>query len=175
MDGKELSAQGMTVVHSFGQYQLILPAETWVDVEIGGACLDAAEGALKLGALHRVLGPAYVTATIARRPFLPGDDGEWVESQRRKLKRQLLRALHCLAQMWIATQEAPLAVEAGTEAVCLDLYNEFSYQLLMRAYDAIGNRAEAVNTYHQLHDILSEDLGIDPSAETEALYMDLLR
>ncbi|MEX0801577.1 MAG: hypothetical protein WD379_10215 [Dehalococcoidia bacterium] len=69
----------------FGQYQLRLPASAWVDVEETATAIDVAEGALRAGEPKRAFGPATVAATIARRPFLSGDRGEWAEGQREKL------------------------------------------------------------------------------------------
>jgi len=88
--------------------------------------------------------------------------------------RQLLRSLECLAKIWLSTQEPGLAVEAATEALALDSFRESSYRLLMRAHVSAGNRAEAVRVYHRLRELLADELGTDPSAETEALYLEFL-
>ena len=169
-----LSPLVASVSGAFGQYQLRLPADTWVDIEEAASSIDAAEGALRAGDFQRAFGPATVAATIARRPFLSGDGGEWVESRRRKLRRQSQRALECLARVWLRSGEPELAVEAATEAVALDSFRESSYRLLIQAYGAIGNRAEALRIYGRLRTLLAEELGTDPSPETEALYLDLL-
>ncbi len=97
-----------------------------------------------------------------------------MEAQRRTLQRQLQRALACQATIWQSTGESHLAVEVANEAVTLDSYRESSYQLLMRAHIATGNRAEAVRAYHRLRKLLAEELGTDPSRETETLYLELL-
>lgn len=136
--------------------------------------IDAAEVALRSGDLRRAFGPATVAATIAKRPFLSGDSGDWVEFQRRRLKRVRLRALECLARVWLANNEPLLAVEAATEALSLDPFRETSHQLLMRAHAAAGNPAEAVKSYHHLRALLAGELDTDPSQETEAIYMQLL-
>ena len=152
---------------------MLLPVDAWIDLE-AGAAIDAAEGALRNGDSKRVLAPATIAVTIARRPFLAGLGGEWVDSQRRKLERQLVRALDCLSQMWLSAGEPALAVETALEAVTRDPFRESSHQLLMRSYVAIGNPSEAVMVYHGLRELLSEELGTDPSDDTEALYVELL-
>jgi len=155
-------------------YELHLPADTWVDLEAASSAIDEAEGALRAGDPRRAWGPANIAATIARRPFLPGSSSEWVDSQRRKLQRQTSRALDCLAKVWLSTGDADLAVEAATDAVALDNFRESSYRLLMQAHAAGGNRAEAVRVYHRLRGLLAEELGTDPSKDTEELYLELL-
>ena len=169
-----LGAGGVRLSRSLGQYQIHLPSDVWIDLEAGVSAIDRAEAALRAGEPERVLGPATVAATVAKRSFLPSVNGFWVDSQRRRLERQLIRALDCLSEMRIALGELSLAVESATEAVSLDPFRERGYQLLMRAHAAGGNRARAVGVYHSLRELLADELGTEPSAETEALYVELL-
>jgi DNA-binding SARP family transcriptional activator len=170
-----LAVRGVSLSSRFGQYELRLPADTWVDVESCGTAVDRAEGALRRDEPQRILGPATVAVNISRRPFLPGIEGEWVDSQRRRLERVRFRALDCLSKMWLAKGQAQLAVETATEAIELDPYRESSYQLLMRAHILGGNRANAFYVYHRLRKLLDIELGTGPSAETETMYRDLLK
>ena len=117
---------------------------------------------------------ATVAATVARRPFLSEVSGEWVEAQRRRLERQLLRALDCLSEMRLHYGEPGLAVEMATEAVAMDPFRERSHQLLMRAYVADGNPAKALDAYRGLEAILKAELGTGPAPESEAVYRQLL-
>ena len=129
-----LKSEGVRLARGLGHYQIHLPVDVWVDLEAGVSAIDRAESALRSGATDQVLGPATVAATIARRPFLSGVDGFWEDSQRRRLERQLVRALDCLAEMRIASGEPDLAVETAIEAVGLDPFRERSHRLLMRGY-----------------------------------------
>jgi DNA-binding SARP family transcriptional activator len=174
LDTDELRARGAGISQEFGQYQLHLPADAWVDLEAAASYLDAAEGALRAGEPKRGFGAATVAAGIGARPFLSGADGPWVEAQRRKLERQRVRALECLAHIWLASSEPLLAVEAADEALAVDPYRETAHQLLMRAHALAGNPAEAVRAYHRLRETLAADLGTDPTKETEAVYLEVL-
>lgn len=175
LNSDSLKAQGISLSQSLGKYQLELSRDVWIDVETGISAIDRAEAALRNGEPSAVLGPATVAASIARRPFLSGVSGEWADSQRRKLERQLVRALDCLSQMWIAMGEPGLAIETAIEATVLDPFRESSHRVLMYAYSESGNRAEAVNTYHRLRRLLDVELGTAPSVETEAVYLEMLR
>ena len=115
-----LVREGVSLSRGSGQYELTMPADTWIDVEAGATAIDEAEGALRAGDPVRLLGPATVAVNVARRPFLAGIQGEWAESQRRRQERNRLRALDCISEMWLARNEPQLAVEAATEAVELD-------------------------------------------------------
>ena len=170
-----LRSRGVALVSDSGRYQLILPHDGWTDIAAATSAVDEAEGVLRFGQPKRILGPATVAVNICRRPFLPGVEGNWVDAQRRKLERQLIRALDCLSQMGLALDEPSLAIETAIEAIELDPYRERSYQLLMRAYLEGGNAAEALSVYHRLRRILQDELATSPSAETEALYLKMLR
>lgn len=158
-----------------GCYQLHLPDEVWIDLEAGAVAIHEAEGALRCGVPPQAWGPANVAATIARRPFLPGEEGSWVERQRATLHTLLVRALDCLSDIWLANREGALAVQAATEVVSLEPFRETGWQRLMRVHAAAGNRAEALRAYEQCRKLLTEELGIEPSHQTEALYLELLR
>lgn len=169
-----LKKEGVSFFRSSGQYQLDLPADVWIDLEAGFSAVDRAEAHLRNGSPEQVLGPAGAAACIARRPFLPGIEGFWADSLRGKLHCQLLRALDCLSESQRLVGEPMVAVETGTEAVKLDNLRERGYQLLMQAYSAAGNRAEALNVYHQCREILAAELGAEPSQETQDIYLSLL-
>jgi DNA-binding SARP family transcriptional activator len=158
----------------FGQYRLFLPAGVWVDLEAAANAVDAAEAALRADESRAAFGPATVAVTIARRPFLSGDDGGWVARERAKLERVRVRGLDCLARVWLAAGEPQYAVEAAAEAVAVEPLREASYRLLMQAHAAAGNRAGAMRSYHDLRERLVGELGTDPSKETEALYLEVL-
>jgi len=152
-----------------------LPSDAWVDVEAARAALDEAEGALRRGRPREAWGSANVAVTVARRGFLPGESGTWVEERRRSLERLLVRALDAYAAVSLATDQPALAVDAAEQAVRLDPMREPSWRALMQAHAALGSRAEAITAFHRLRGILHEDLGVDPSPETEDVFTRILR
>jgi SARP family transcriptional regulator, regulator of embCAB operon len=160
---------------AFGCYQLHLPVDAWVDVEAAARAVDEAEGALRTGALSSAWGPACVAWAITQRPMLPGEGGPWIERERSRLRVLRVRALDCLSTLWLSNDEGALAVQALAEAVELDPFRETGYQNLMRAQASLGNRAESLRVYERLRRLLAEELGTDPSPQTEAVFLDLLR
>ena len=159
--------------NAFGCYQFTPPGETWVDVEAALAGVDAAEGALIAGKPQAGYGPSLIATTILRRPFLPGQDGPWVDERRSLLQASLVRALDSRAEALAANNEIVLAVAHAREAVRLEPYRESGYRRLMRMLAATGDRAEAVRAYQQCRELLEKELGVAPSAETESLYREL--
>lgn len=157
------------IASSFGCYHVKLPAGAWVDTEAALAAVHEAEGALRAGTPHRAYVPTVVAAAILRRPFLPGADGAWIDSQRDALRAALVRTLDCRAELHVWNCEPSLALRAAAEAVRLEPYRETGYQRLVRIHLAMGNRAEALRTYELCRRLLAEELGTRPTADTEAL------
>jgi DNA-binding SARP family transcriptional activator len=166
---------GAVLDASFGHYRLSLPADVWIDVEAATQAIDRAESALRGNEPQEAWGWAHVAHQISRRPFLMGEDGPWVTLKRSELRDVLVRALECLSEPSIWHAEPEYAVRHATEAVSLEPFRETSYQLLMRAHAAVGNRAEALRVYERCRCLLSEELGVSPSSRTRAVYLDILR
>ncbi len=159
----------------FGVYQLHLPPGSWVDLEAAADSLHRAETAARSGRFEDACGWALAARAIAARPLLPGAEGRWVARRRARHRDLYLRSLDVLAHVWIDRGEPALAVGDAEEALRYEPFREPMYRALMRAHMAAGNRAEALRAYQRCRDLLADDLGTDPSAETEALYLEILR
>jgi len=59
-------------------------------------------------------------------------------------------------------------------AIQCDPFREDLYQAALRCQIAAGQRSSAIDTYFQCRDNLSEELGLDPSADTRSLYDQIL-
>lgn len=159
-----------TVLARSSGYQLVLPADSWVDTEHALESVHLAEAALQSGDLRAAYGPAVVACAILRRPFLSGEDGGWVDTRRTALRKNLLRALDCLAQIHVANGEPTLALRAAEEAVDLEPLREAGYRRLMLVHDAAGNRAEALRVYERLRARLEDELMTTPAPETRRVF-----
>jgi DNA-binding SARP family transcriptional activator len=154
-------------------YAIQLPGGTWVDLEAAVQSVHEAESLLRVGQPERAYAAAAVAAAIARRGFLPGLEGSWIESVRTGLRATLLRALDCLAEVQTGFGQTQLAVRSAAEAVGLEPYRETGYQRLMRAHLAAGDRAQAVSVYQRCREVLSSELGIVPTAQTRAVLQEV--
>jgi DNA-binding SARP family transcriptional activator len=156
--------------------QLALPAQSRVDVEAASDAVHRAESAVAQGAFARAWGPAQVALFTASRPLLPGEDAVWLEEERRRLEELRLRALEAYgaATLGVGDTELAAAVRTGRELAAHEPYRESGWRILMQALAAEGNVAEALQAYERLRILLREELGIAPSAPTQALYRTLL-
>ena len=172
----ECGLDGAKVLTSaFGCYRLELPQGSSVDVLAAARAADDAETALARGLTEQAKAAAREAVAVVRLPFLPGEDGAWVEQKRRELADVLDRALDCLADACLRSGEASEAAKWAQEAIALQPFRESGYRRLMHAHAAAGNRAEALQVYERCRQFLDQELGAYPSPETESIYRELLK
>ena len=158
--------EGLTIANAFGCYELQVPVGAEIDVRAAAGRVTDAERFLGVGDLASAREAAGAALDVARRPLLAGDDAPWLERERDELKGVLLRALDVAAGASLGSSGA---LAAATEAVEIDPFRESSHALLMRAHAALGNTADALLAYERCRELLANELGIDPSPETQAI------
>ena len=164
----------ISLTNAFGSYVLHVDNSVWIDREAATEAIDEAEGLLRSGDISAAWASSNIAAITARRPFLPGEEADWVDRERAQLHAVLVRALDCLADIWAANGEATLALETARECVALEPFRETGYQRLMRLHIVLGNPAEALRVYESCRELLASELGADPSQTTQAIYLELL-
>lgn len=173
---EECGIDGSTALTSaFGCYTLALPADAWIDVHAAARSVEQAEAAFAAGDLEQARAQAGAAEAFSRPTFLPGEDGPWVEDQRRALHDLLVRALECLRDASFAAGRFGDALRYATEITELEPFRESSSRALMQAHVAAGDPAEALRVYERYRRFLADELGAFPSAESEAVYLEILR
>ncbi|MFJ7275752.1 BTAD domain-containing putative transcriptional regulator [Kitasatospora sp. NPDC098663] len=158
-----------------GRYVLRLPADAAVDLEAAaGAVGEAGEA---YAARSYAVAQQLAAGAIAnlRGAFLPDHEGEWAGGVREHVEELRMSALETASLSASALGEEHHALRWADEAVRRAPFRESAYRCRMEALAAAGNRAEALRCYQQLRQVLAEELGIDPAAETQELYLALLR
>ena len=175
LKGAGLAPPDAGIEVSSGSAALQLPATAWIDLEAAANALDEAEGALRRGDHMHAWSLANVAVVISRRPFLSDVEAPWIESQRNALRAMQMRALQCLVAVSARNNEPLLAIQHAGEMVALDPFKETAYQLLMKMHAAAGDRAEALRVFARCRQLLRDELGVSPSPQTEAVYLEILR
>ena len=172
---EECGLNGATVLTgAFGCYRLDLPEGSVVDVRVAAQAVDAAEAALASGDPGEAKELGERAVSLARLPFLPGDEGLWVEQKRREQADVLMRGFGCLAEASLRSSDSAEAARYAQEEIALEPYRESGYRRLMQAHALGGNRAEALRVYERCRTFLAAELGAYPSPETESIYRELL-
>jgi SARP family transcriptional regulator, regulator of embCAB operon len=157
-----------------GTYQFAM-TPVWIDVDNARTAIDQAEGSLRVDALGAAWAAANVAAAITRQPFLPDEEHPWVQQQRTVLTRVWRRALLVLSAVSVRNHEFELGIQHAADAAAAEPFDEMACQALMRAHAAAGNRAEALRAYAGCRRLFRNELGADPSQQTTAVFLEILR
>jgi len=157
-----------------GVYQFRLPADGWVDLDAAITAIHRAETQLTRGAPRDAAADAFVARLISARPLLPGRSGPWLEHARRRLTDVRLRAYACSARAQVALGNAEQAVRDAEAAVELAPLREPGWRLLMDAHAAAGDISSALDAYERCRTVLTDSLGVGPSATTRESHQALL-
>jgi DNA-binding SARP family transcriptional activator len=102
------------------------------------------------------------------------DFDTWVLLYREHLRNRLIEALQTLAALHAAAGEDRAAIAATTRLIALDPWREEAYRQLMVLLARTGERSGAIAQYEACRRVLADELGVEPMAETTALYRQLL-
>jgi DNA-binding SARP family transcriptional activator len=104
--------------------------------------------------------------------LLPGWYDDWVIFERERIRQRLLHALETLSRRLAAAGRCAEAVEAAISAVGADPLRESANRVLIEAHLAEGNLVEARRVYDRYRQIVSRELGAEPSQELRTLLRD---
>ncbi len=110
-----------------------------------------------------------------RGELLPGWYDDWVLLERERLRQLRMHALEALAEKLAAAGRFGEAVQAAYAAVVAEPLRESAHRTVVRVHLVEGNLAEALRAYDAFRRLLSEELGVAPSAQMERLVRDLPR
>lgn len=142
--------------------------------------VDLHDVSVRLGALCRESGWSLVTGAedvlrALQGPLLADEPyADWAGDARSRFGRLLEGVLTRAADAAVQLNESARAVRLARVAVDANRLSEPACRALMSACRSGGSRPEAIMAYSELRAVLGDELGIEPSAETRSLYLDLL-
>jgi WD40 repeat protein/DNA-binding SARP family transcriptional activator len=95
---------------------------------------------------------------------------EWALLKREELQRQMLSALQQLIGHYERSGEIARALPHAWHAVELDPWRGVAQRQLMHLLALDGQRGAALGQYQQYRQLLTEELGVEPSEATQKLY-----
>lgn len=95
---------------------------------------------------------------------------EWLVIKREAIRRQALDALETLSQAALNQESYLEAEKTARRHLEIDNLDERAYRQLMKALSGNDQRHEALSEYENCRRLLSEELGMTPSAATTQLY-----
>lgn len=100
---------------------------------------------------------------------------DWIFPLREGYRAQYLDALVHSIEHARAASEYTQAIALAQKILAIDRAHEEAHQHLMFCYAALGNRGAALEQYEACRTALREELGVEPSKETGALYASILK
>lgn len=95
---------------------------------------------------------------------------EWQTVQRQRLRQQVVQALDRLVLELMKRGEFAAGLEYAGRLLALEPWREEAHRQLMLMLAKSGQRSAALAQYEICCRVLAEELGVEPSAETVALY-----
>jgi ATP/maltotriose-dependent transcriptional regulator MalT/DNA-binding SARP family transcriptional activator len=114
-------------------------------------------------------------AALYRGEFMQGSYDEWAEEQRSYYREQYLRVLEILARAAQKAEDWSRSLGLAQNILREDPFREDVHCQVMRAHAAQGNRVAVREQYEALRKILKKELGVEPAAETQKIYRELLK
>lgn len=120
---------------------------------------------------------AKLRRTLAsyRGDFLPSRSNEAIAIERERLRALYLDAGLEFAMACARHDEWRSTLELARTLCSVEPLREDAQRLLMEAYVACGNRAQAVQHYNEFERILDAELGVKPMRETRELAASIAR
>jgi DNA-binding SARP family transcriptional activator len=159
------------VVYEDSMYRVSRESNYSFDVEDFERLLDLAAQAASPDQASVVLEEAL---TLYTGDYLENVYADWCSLERERLREHQLNALETLARLHAGQGRLNRAIKEYQQLINQDPYREPAHRELMRCYYRLGDRATAVRQYQSCAQVLREDLGLSPSPETEALYLQII-
>ncbi|MCB0062082.1 MAG: AAA family ATPase [Caldilineaceae bacterium] len=100
---------------------------------------------------------------------------DWIIPFREKYHQAFMQAVTTLVDLLEAEREYAAAIRYVQQLLHFEPLQEVGYRMLMRLHAANGERSLALKAYHTCATVLERELGIRPTAATQAAYAALLK
>jgi len=106
--------------------------------------------------------------------LLPGCYDDWILPERERWQQTFASTLEQLITWLENERDYPAAISYAQRLLQHDPLREATYGRMMQLYAAAGDRAAALRVYHTCTTTLLNELGVEPSPTTHAIYEHLL-
>lgn len=157
-----------------GCYQLNPELTYDIDAEELDRMISDAESAKRDKDQERLKMSLERAYALCRGEFMPGVYEDWAEERRKYYLEQSQRVASALAKLSFAEKRWAAALKFSAEVLKEDPYREDMHRLIMKVHAAQAKPAAVKKHFEDLKDLLKQELGIGPSAETRRLMDELV-
>jgi LuxR family maltose regulon positive regulatory protein len=158
-----------------GDYQLNPNFSYSIDTEEFDRLVAEGEAARRAGQQELYVESYEKALALYRGDFMQSAYDEWVDEHRSYYREQYLRLLESLAAAAEKMKEWSRALDLAQQILRDDSFREDIHCTIMRAHAALGNRVAVKEQYESLRKLLREELGVEPVAETQKIFRELVK
>ncbi|MBI3651687.1 MAG: tetratricopeptide repeat protein [Acidobacteria bacterium] len=158
-----------------GDYQLNPDFSYRIDTEDFDRLLAEGEAARRARDFEKCATAYAAAVALYRGEFMKGGYDMWMEEPRAYYSEQYLRMLIGLTEIAQKSDEWERVLELSQRILRDDPFREEIHCRVMRAHAALGNRVAVKEQFEALRKLLQKELGVEPAAETQRLYRELLK
>lgn len=130
----------------------------WLDVDVFRACTETAD-----------ISRWQEGVKLYRGDLLLSSYEGWLIEEREALRMRFVSLTHRLATHLVAEQAFARALPVAEQLVRVEPYDESALRQLMRIYQALGRRGQALHAYERYQTLATNELGLAPEASTQVL------
>jgi two-component SAPR family response regulator len=119
---------------------------------------------------HQRINAYQAAIKFFQGPYLPDGDDTWILIERQKIHNAYVNAVMQLTSLYLEDGEYQNALKCSQKILSDDPCLEDAHRLAMRAYAGMGNRGAVARQYEYCRQVLSEELDVKPSQQTQSLY-----
>ncbi|MBS1787359.1 MAG: tetratricopeptide repeat protein [Acidobacteria bacterium] len=154
---------------------LLNPEFTYaIDIEEFDRLLAEGEAARRAKQMTLCVDRFETAIKLYRGEFMQGCYDDWAEEQRSYYLEQYLHILETLVAHAQNAEEWSRSLHLSQQILRVDAFREDIHCLVMRAHAAQGNLVAVREHYEKLRVLLHNELSIQPSAETQKIYRQLI-
>lgn len=145
------------------------------DVDEFEELMSKARQAESSGDVEEAIAALQQLMSVYRGDLLPGDVyDDWFAPLRDKYRFEFIDAMLHGAELLLEHDDPCEAVVFVRRALAVDRHREDLYQMALRCHIAAGQRSAAIDIFIRCKTEMAEELGLDPTSETMALYQQVL-
>ncbi len=161
------------ILHEKEFYRFNIETEHYIDLKEFEGFYKAGIRAIDEGREEEGIALLQKAETLFIGEFLEGYFSDWAIEYRENSRKMYIDILVRLAQHFFKASKYEVCLDYSQKSLASDSCRQDIHMMVMKCYQALGQKELAIRQYQICTQILKRELNISPSTEIMALYLDL--